>query len=455
MTRERSLKVLLCAGGMLLGLSGCASMAELGDRVLLRPLGQVAQAVGLGGAASGAELCERHASPVNPMAAAPGLGGTGAPSPAQHAQVPGGMGGTGQVAQRPGLGGTGRPDPAVAMEGGLGGTGIVGVVTGFASICVNGVKVEYTPETPVQRDGAAVPLSVLAVGQVVALQATGEGDRLQADRIAVLDAATGPLGAVDAATGRFEVMGQSAVALTRADLAGLQPGDWVRVSGHRLADGQIRASRVQRTDERVARVVGEVTQPQAQSARVGGTLVDLASVAPLAVLQPGQEVSVTGAWTGDRLQATALQAQPTRAALGPARRLLLQGYVHAVQGQQVSVGAESFTLSRVLEVLGGRLEALRVGQPVLVQGRLDEQQRLVVDRLEFRREGGGGRGASSRSASSGDDSSRSGSDDSGGSSSGSSGSGSSGSGSSGSGTSGSGGDSSGQGRGRGRGRGGD
>lgn len=439
MTRERSLKVLFYVGGVLLGLSGCASVAELGDRVLLRPLGQVAQAVGLGGAASGAELCERHASPVNPMAAAPGLGGTGAPASVQQAQLPGGMGGTGQVAQRPGLGGTGSPDPAVAVEGGLGGTGIVGVVTGFASICVNGVKVEYTPETPVQRDGAAVPLSVLAVGQVVALQATGEGDRLQADRIAVLDAATGPLGAVDAATGRFEVMGQSAVALTRADLAGLQPGDWVRVSGHRLADGQIRASRVQRTDERVARVVGEVTKPQAQSARVGGTLVDLGSVAPLAALQPGQEVSVSGAWLGDRLHATALQAQPTRAALGPARRLLLQGYVHAVQGQQVSVGAESFTLSRVLEVLGGRLEALRVGQPVLVQGRLDEQQRLVVDRLEFRREGGGGRGASSRSTSS-DDSGSSGGDDSGG------GSGSSGSASSGS-------DSSGQGRGRGRGRG--
>lgn len=443
MTREPSLKVMVCAGALLLGLSGCASVADLGDRVLLRPLGQVAQAVGLGGTASGAELCERHASPVNPMAAAPGLGGTGAPALAQHAQLPGGMGGTGS------------PVPAVAMEGGLGGTGIVGVVTGFASICVNGVKVEYTPETPVQRDGAAVPLSVLAVGQVVALQASGEGDRLQADRIAVLDAATGPLGAVDVNTGHFEVMGQSAVALKRADLAGLQPGDWVRVSGHRLADGQIRASRVQRTDERVARVVGEVTQPQAQTLRVGGMQVDLGSVASPAALQPGQEVSVTGAWVGDRLHATALQAHPTRAALGPARRLLLQGYVHAVQGQQVSVGAESFTLSRVLEVLGGRLEALRVGQPVLVQGRLDDQQRLVVDRLEFRREGAGGRGAFSRATSSGDDSRRSGSDDSGGSNSGSSGSGSSGSGSSGSGTSGSGGDSGGQGRGRGRGRGGD
>lgn len=432
MTPPRFLPALLCASGLLLGLSGCASVADVGERWLVRPVGQAAQAVGLSRsasppAASGAELCARHASPVNPMAAAPGgLGGTGAPRlEPGHAKLPGGMGGTGQVAQRPGLGGTGSPAAAVASEGGLGGTGIVGVVTGFASICVNGVKVEYTPDTPVQRDGAPVPLSELAVGQVVALQATGEGDRLQAERIAVLDAATGPLAAVDPVSGRFELMGQGGTALTRADLAGLQAGDWVRVSGHRLADGQIRASRVQRTDERVARMVGEATWLDAQTLRVAGTPVSLGALAAPDGLQPGQELRVAGTWTGERLQATALQAQPTRSALGPARNLLLQGYVHAVQGREVSLGAESFTLSRALQVLGGQLESLRVGQAVLVRGRLDEQQRLVVDRLEFRREGGG-RGSSDRS--NGDDGGRSGSDASGS-------------------------DSSGQGRGRGRGRG--
>lgn len=412
-----------------MGLAGCANLLGFAGHKSAQPMGQAPM--------GGAELCARSASLDNPMAAAPGVGGTGAPRElAQQLQAPGGIGGTGQVAQRPGLGGTGSPDLAQRGEGGIGGTGIVGVVTGFASICVNGVKVEYTPQTPVLRDGAAVPLSVLAVGQVVALQASGEGDWLQADRIAVLDAAVGPLTQVDAASGHFTVMGQVAVALAQEDLAGLRAGDWVRVSGHRLADGHIRASRVQRTEPGVARIAGAVTGLDAGGLRIGSTPVTLGGVPRPAELQPGQEVSVAGVWTGEQLQATVFQAQPTRAALGPVRNLLLQGYVQAVPGQDLSVGGESFTFNRALKVLGGTLESLRSGQAVLVRGRLDEQQRLVVDRLEFRPEGGNGRGSTGRSNSGTSSSSSSGSGD----SSGTSGSKSGGS------------DSIGQGRGRGRGR---
>jgi hypothetical protein len=65
-----------------------------------------------------------------------GLGGTGA-------RADGGIGGTGSRAQD-GVGGTGSK-----ADGGIGGTGaraegdvgLLGVITGFASICVNGVEV--------------------------------------------------------------------------------------------------------------------------------------------------------------------------------------------------------------------------------------------------------------------------------------------------------------------------
>jgi len=427
-----------------LGLSACGTLAELGDRAVLRPLGQAAQALGVGSGGN-ADVCTRTASLVNPATLAPGLGGTGAPQ-AVAPRDPGGIGGTGQVALRPGLGGTGQ-----VAESGLGGTGIVGVVTGFGSICVNGMKVDYAPETPVQRDGEAVPHSALAVGQVVALQATGQGPRLQAERIAVLDAAVGPLGSVDVASGRFTVMGERATALERADLTGLQPGQWVRVSGQRLASGEIRATRVQAAAPGGAWVSGPLSRTPAGAWQVGGTRIAPGAADLPASAAPGQEVGVLGVWAGDRLQARSITLRPTRAALGPVSDVVLQGYVHNLSGRELTLGFESFTLSNVLKVLGGQLEALRSGQPVLVRGRLDAQQRLVVERLEFRNEGGrGGNRSSGRSGSddSGDDSD---SDNSG---SGSSGSDNSGSGSSGSGSSGSGG-SGGQGQGRGRGRGGD
>lgn len=419
--RPRRWAVVLVAG---LALSACGTLADLGDRVVLQPLGQAARAVGLRGDTT--DACTRSASLVNPATLAPGLGGTGAPEGAV-AGDPGGIGGTGQVALRPGIGGTGQ-----VAEVGLGGTGIVGVVTGFGSICVNGMKVEYAPDTPVQRDGERVPHSALAVGQVVALQVSDQGQRLQAGRIAVLDAAVGPLGTVDAASGRFTVLGEAATALVPADLAGLKPGQWVRVSGQRLASGEIRATRVQATPPTSAWVSGTLSRTATGAWQVGRTPLVPGSDNLPAHTTIGQEVGVYGVWTGDRLQASAITLRPTRAALGPVSDVVLQGYVHGVSGRELTLGFETLTLSNVLKVLGGQLEALRTGQPVLVRGQWDAQQRLVVDRLEFRNEGGRG-------------GSRSGSDD----SDDNSGSGSSGSGS------GSGGDSGGQGRGRGRGRGGD
>jgi hypothetical protein len=420
-------------------LSACGTLADLGDRAVLQPLGQVARAVGLG-TGNATDACTRTASLVNPATLSPGLGGTGAPATAVAAK-PGGIGGTGQVAQRPGLGGTGQ-----VADSGLGGTGIVGVVTGFGSICVNGLKVEYAPETPLQRDGQPVPHSALAVGQVVALQAVEQGPRLQAGRIAVLDAAVGPLGTVDPATGRFTVLGEAATALVPADLASLKPGQWVRVSGQRLVSGEIRATRVQATPPGSAWVSGTLSRSATGAWQVGRTPLAAGAASLPDASALGQEVGVHGVWTGERLQASAIQLGPTRAALGPVNDVVLQGYLHGVNGREVTLGFETLTLGNVLKVLGGQLDALRSGQPVLVRGQRDAQQRLVVNRLEFRNEGGRG-GNSSRSRSGRDDSDSDG-DDNSGSDSSSSGS-SSGSGS------GSGGDSGGQGRGRGRGRGGD
>src|SRR6185369_3233583 len=103
------------------------------------------------------DVCATKASAVN-QASAPGLGGTGVAS--------GGIGGTG--IRTGGIGGTG------ISNGGIGGTGIVGVITGFASICVNGVEVHYGADTPVLADGRQAQAGDLAVGQVVAVSASGK-----------------------------------------------------------------------------------------------------------------------------------------------------------------------------------------------------------------------------------------------------------------------------------------
>lgn len=96
---------------------------------------------------------------VSPIAAANpcdggGIGGTGIRSDRSI----GGIGGTG-IAPNRGIGGTGIKPESGGIGGtgiqanGIGGTGIVGVITGFGSICVNNLEVNYFSNTPVDLDG--------------------------------------------------------------------------------------------------------------------------------------------------------------------------------------------------------------------------------------------------------------------------------------------------------------
>jgi hypothetical protein len=369
-----------------LSLAACASLNDsdtLKSRVLQPPSQQAAHSKEKGASAL-LDTCT-HSTPQPPTAATawtPGTGGTGAP--AERSSIdPGGIGGTGQVA-----------------EGGLGGTGIVGVVTGFGSICVNGMKIEYAPDTPVWLDGRSVPQSALAIGQVVAMQAITQGARLQAQRIAVLDAAVGPLDDVDSASGHFTVMGQSATALVPEDLQGLRPGQWVRVSGQRLADGQIRATRVQATRPGLAWVVGALGRRPDGGPSVGDTPL-AAGGAPLPTgAEPGQELAVSGQWIDQRLLPSHITLRPTHAALGSMESVLMQGYLHGVNSREVTLGFATLKLDRAPQVLGGQIDSLHSGQPVLVRARRDEQQGLVIDRLEIRHEGGRGGSRSDHGATS-------------------------------------------------------
>lgn len=164
---------------------------------------------GLPARAQAQNLCTTQASVVNPLAVeAPGvwktlLGWLGV----RPSEDKGGVGGTCVVAGRPGIGGTG------ISEGGIGGTGIVGVVTGFASICVNGVEVQFDADTPTSDNGQPGSARQLAVGQVVAVQAAGAAEALSARHIALIHAAVGPIETLNAATGEFRILGQSARAL--------------------------------------------------------------------------------------------------------------------------------------------------------------------------------------------------------------------------------------------------
>ncbi|MEM7410311.1 MAG: DUF5666 domain-containing protein [Myxococcota bacterium] len=157
-----------------------------------------------------------------------------------------GIGGTGRssgVDGEDGLGGTGR-DPG----DGIGGTGIYGAITGFGSICVNGLRIHYDEEVPVERDGVPGTLRDLAVGRVVwALADVREGE-LWATSLSVESALRGPIEALAPQGRRFRVAGVEVRVPEGVPSPGaaLAAGQSVEVSGFWRDAGTLVASRVER-----------------------------------------------------------------------------------------------------------------------------------------------------------------------------------------------------------------
>ena len=197
-----------------------------------------------------------------------------------------------------GLGGTGILASNTRGDG-IGGTGIRGTITGFGSILVNGLKLDFDHKTTVVSDGKPVTLEALRVGQVVQGVARTDGGKLSLASLEIQHAVSGPVSAIDHTTETLTVLGQK----VRLNLAGdsaaiaafktLQAGDIVNVSGLRQADGTIVATRVDQTDhdDRVI-VRGTATSANATTVRVGD--IEIQMPAGTAPLQAGARVFAQG-----------------------------------------------------------------------------------------------------------------------------------------------------------------
>ncbi len=144
-----------------------------------------------------------------------------------------------------GIGGTGM----LANTGGsgLGGTGIVGEITGFGSIFVNGIEIEYDNETAFTIDGKTAAPQQLEIGDLVEVLTTDASKHTQAQVINLRHEIIGKVESVEPQTYSFTVHGQSVVqAIHKVVLP--EVGTTVAVSGFRIDEQTILATRVKPAD---------------------------------------------------------------------------------------------------------------------------------------------------------------------------------------------------------------
>lgn len=141
-----------------------------------------------------------------------------------------------------GLGGTGML-AGTGSGSGLGGTGILGKITGFGSIFVNGIEIEYNNETAFTIDGKIAEPRQLEIGDVVEVLTTDGNNYTQAQIINLRHEVIGKVEAVDAQTFSFTVNGQSVIQPVH-QLALPEVGATVAVSGFRVDEKMILSTRV-------------------------------------------------------------------------------------------------------------------------------------------------------------------------------------------------------------------
>ncbi|MBX3615674.1 DUF5666 domain-containing protein [Nitrosomonas sp.] len=335
--------------------------------------------------------CDTRATILNPAMIAhadSGIGGTGITTTESGiggtGLHEGGIGGTGNPAG--GIGGTGN----VANDGGIGGTGIIGIITGFASICVNGIEVHYDSNTTIQVDDQSAAVRDLAAGQLIAVRASGSGSELTARHIAIIHAAVGPISAIDYEKGEMRVLNQT-VQLTRLEdrhsLSTLKTGDWTQVSGHRLASGAIVASRIETIPPRSeAKLNGYVTHIDSQGFEINGTRIHASAQAPIANISQGMEISVTGHWNGASLQAERIAREPTRQNIGNVQQLVIEGYIHALDDKAINLGNRVITLDSNTQIAGASRNELRPDQRIQITGQMESDQRIIPEQIEMKQE---------------------------------------------------------------------
>ncbi len=286
-----------------------------------------------------------------------------------------------------GIQGSGRTSPAL----------VVGPITGFGSIFVNGI--EYaTSAAQIHIDGQQGSEAQLRVGQIVTLRGTLDenGSTGTATEVSFTGDAQGPISDLDVEASTFVVAGQvvRVTSDTRfgdsiqpADASGLQNDAIVVVSGFPNAQGDLVASRVDASAvDSPVQATGPVASLDtvAKTFRINSLVVDYSVATPVVTLANGTKATVRGTiGAGGVLRATTVEVA---SAAGAATDIgEVEGFIASftsdadfvVMNQRVTTNGGTQRVPANL-VLGSNLR-------VKVRGVFNSANVLVAERIEEKR----------------------------------------------------------------------
>lgn len=279
-----------------------------------------------------------------------------------------------------------------------------GTITGFGSVIVNGVRFD-TGSTTFTIDGSSGTQSDLSVGDVVVVRGTinADGTSPVADSVTFDDAVQGPVSAIDPVAQTIVVLDQLVYidadtsfddSIGPASLDGLSVTDFVEVSGFRLADGSISATRIELQE------VGDGLEITGVISNVAGTMFDINGLAvdfsaaliedfPNGSPEDGQLVEAKGDALGGAGQLLATRVEFKGGAFGDSGdRAEIEGFVtRFVSASDFDVESVSVTTNGQTVFENGTSADLALNRKLEVEGDINAAGVLVAQNIEIKASG--------------------------------------------------------------------
>jgi len=305
-------------------------------------------------------------------------------------------------------GGSGTQTAGIDRGGVTTPVSVVGPITGFGSIVVNGVHYNVDKASVVVDGNPATP-SDLELGQIVNVvgERDASGSTGTANQVLFRTNVRGPIAAVNSASSEITVLGQTVVAgsSTIFELSGvpssfdsLRDGDLVAVSGFVSAHGTIEATRIESAIASSGLLAfGVVSNLDKALLRfnLGALVVDYSQAALIEGFATG------GPSNGDRVLVRATSAAPSGALLAREVRRAEDEQAEAgneaeveglitrfVSATDFDVGGRPVTTTAATTYQGGGSSALALNVKVEVEGSVNGGGVIVARQVEI--EGGAG-----------------------------------------------------------------
>ena len=171
-----------------------------------------------------------------------------------------------------GIGGTGQSVNG-ETDHGIGGTGAFGAIQRFGSIFVNGHRITYAPDVPVDIDGAQAKADALRLGHVVRVVLKGSFEKPSASAIHVTSEVIGPIERIGSKD--ISVLSQTIEFAPRLHKTKLGLGKVVAVHGIRKPDGTIVATRIESRPANSEFVLRGVARGRKGRLQIGNLLINV------------------------------------------------------------------------------------------------------------------------------------------------------------------------------------